>query len=80
MENSAPIQNLHLCLYHLYYCCFFPSSSVFYLLILIFFFFLVVSHNPHLFFSVFKVMYIKVTCLLKVLSPLGIKTMQECLF
>lgn len=34
----------------------------------------VVSHNSHLFFAVFKVMYIKVASLLKIMTPLGIKT------
>lgn len=41
---------------------------------------LLISHNSHLFFLVFKVMYIKVTSLLKVMTPLGIKTMWGCLF
>lgn len=41
---------------------------------------LLVSHKSHLFFPVFKVMYIKVTSLLKVMTPLGIKTMWGCLF
>lgn len=38
-----------------------------------------VNHNPHLFCPIFKVVYIKVTCLLKVMTPLGIKTMWGCL-
>lgn len=55
---------------------FFLPSLLFSLLI----FLLLVSHNSHLFFPVFKVMYIKVASLLKVMTPLGIKTMWGCLF
>lgn len=55
----------------------FPSlSSLFPLVFLL----LLISHNSHLLFPVFKVMYIKVASLLKVMTPLGIKTMWGCLF